>query len=58
MKTSAIVLAAGQGKRMGSDVAKQYLLLVQKKAAMASSHYRYSHLKQNSSYNQTNLAVE
>lgn len=27
MKTSAIVLAAGQGKRMGSDVAKQYLLL-------------------------------
>lgn len=27
MKTTAIVLAAGQGKRMGSDVAKQYLLL-------------------------------
>lgn len=26
MKTTAIVLAAGQGKRMGSDVAKQYLL--------------------------------
>lgn len=27
MKTTAIVLAAGQGKRMGSHVAKQYLLL-------------------------------
>lgn len=27
MKTTAIVLAAGQGKRMGSKVAKQYLLL-------------------------------
>ena len=27
MKTTAIVLAAGQGKRMGSDVAKQFLLL-------------------------------
>lgn len=27
MKTTAIVLAAGQGKRMGSEVAKQYLLL-------------------------------
>lgn len=27
MKTTAIVLAAGRGKRMGSDVAKQYLLL-------------------------------
>ncbi len=27
MKTTAIVLAAGQGKRMGSDIAKQYLLL-------------------------------
>lgn len=27
MKTTAIVLAAGQGKRMGADVAKQYLLL-------------------------------
>lgn len=27
MKTTAVVLAAGQGKRMGSDVAKQYLLL-------------------------------
>lgn len=27
MKTTAIVLAAGQGKRMGSDVAKQCLLL-------------------------------
>jgi len=27
MKSTAIVLAAGQGKRMGSDVAKQFLLL-------------------------------
>lgn len=27
MKTTAIILAAGQGKRMGSEVAKQYLLL-------------------------------
>lgn len=27
MKTTAIVLAAGQGKRMGTDVAKQFLLL-------------------------------
>ena len=27
MKTCAIVLAAGQGKRMKADVAKQYLLL-------------------------------
>ncbi len=27
MRTTAIVLAAGQGKRMGSDVHKQYLLL-------------------------------
>ncbi len=27
MKTTAIVLAAGQGKRMGQDVAKQFLLL-------------------------------
>ena len=30
MKTTAIVLAAGQGKRMGSDVAKQFLLLDEK----------------------------
>ena len=27
MKTTAIVLAAGQGKRMQSDVHKQYLLI-------------------------------
>ncbi len=27
MRTTAIVLAAGQGKRMGSSVHKQYLLL-------------------------------
>ncbi len=30
MKTTAIILAAGQGKRMQSDVAKQYLLLREK----------------------------
>lgn len=30
MKTVAIVLAAGQGKRMNSDVAKQYLLIQEK----------------------------
>ncbi len=30
MKTTAIILAAGQGKRMQSDVAKQYLLFHQK----------------------------
>ena len=27
MRTTALVLAAGQGKRMGSSVHKQYLLL-------------------------------
>ena len=30
MSTTAIVLAAGQGKRMGSKVAKQYLLIKDK----------------------------
>lgn len=30
MKTTAIILAAGQGKRMGSDIAKQFLLLDKK----------------------------